>query len=86
MNCITLGLYDPYDENCETEKCHVLEGFETFIYAYFVAEMVVKIIAFGLLGNLGYFSEGWNRLDCFIVVAGWVPFHVLHIFLEKSIL
>ena len=70
MNCVTLGLYDPYDEHCQTEKCRVLEGFETFIYAYFLAEMIVKIIALGLLGNLGYLSEGWNRLDFFIVIAG----------------
>ncbi|XP_066933924.1 voltage-dependent T-type calcium channel subunit alpha-1H-like isoform X2 [Clytia hemisphaerica] len=70
MNCVTLGLYDPYDEDCETQRCQILEGFETFIYAYFVAEMVIKIIASGLLGKQGYLSEGWNRLDCFIVVAG----------------
>jgi len=71
MNCATLGLYNPYDEGCETKRCKVLEGLENFIYAYFLVEMLIKIVAFGIFGKLGYLSEGWNRLDCFIVIAGY---------------
>ena len=70
MNCVTLGLYDPYDELCATKRCKVLEGMETFIYAYFLGEMLIKMIAFGIFGKLGYLAEGWNRLDFFIVMAG----------------
>jgi len=32
--------------------------------------MVIKMIAMGLFGKGCYLSETWNRLDCFIVLAG----------------
>lgn len=70
MNCATLGLYDPYDPSCVTKKCRVLEGFELFIYVYFLVEMLIKMIAYGVFGKKGYLAEGWNRLDFFIVAAG----------------
>ena len=70
LNCITLGLYDPMDENCLSKKCQVLESLETFIYAYFLLEMIIKMVAFGIFGKLGYLAETWNRLDFFIVAAG----------------
>ena len=70
VNCITLGLYDPYDMKCERQKCRVLEVFETCIFAYFALEMIIKMIAFGIFGKQGYLSETWNRLDLFIVTAG----------------
>jgi len=40
------------------------------IYAYFTIEMFVKMIAMGVFGKGRYLSETWNRLDCFIVLAG----------------
>lgn len=70
INCVTLGLFDPSDPNCVTDKCHVLERVETSIYAFFALEMLVKWIAMGLFGKLGYFADSWNRLDFFIVAAG----------------
>ena len=70
LNCITIGLYNPMDVKCLSKKCQVLERLETFIYVYFVLEMVVKMIAFGVFGKLGYLAESWNRLDLFIVAAG----------------
>jgi hypothetical protein len=30
------------------------------------------MIAMGVYGKGTYLAETWNRLDCFIVVAGWV--------------
>jgi len=36
-------------------------------------EMVTKIIAFGFVMDDGsYLTEGWNKLDCFIVVSGLI--------------
>ena len=32
--------------------------------------MIIKMIAMGLFGKGCYLSETWNRLDCFIVLAG----------------
>ena len=44
------------------------------IYLYFTVEMFIKTIAMGVAGKGCYLSETWNRLDCFIVLAGYAPF------------
>lgn len=31
---------------------------------------LIKMIAFSVFGPLAYLSDTWNRLDCFIVLAG----------------
>lgn len=28
MNCITLAMYDPFDEDCVTQKCKILSYFD----------------------------------------------------------
>jgi len=63
-------LYDPFDPDCVTQKCTILEKLELVIYVFFVVEMLCKWIALGIFGKLGYLSENWNKLDCFIVAAG----------------
>ena len=70
VNCVTLGMFDPFDIDCETEKCQVLETMETIIYVFFLLEMLIKWVAMGLFGEKGYFKDSWNKLDCFIVAAG----------------
>ena len=70
VNCVTLGLFDPSDMDCKTEKCQTLESVELAIYVFFLLEMLAKWAAMGLLGDKGYFADTWNRLDCFIVGAG----------------
>lgn len=70
VNCVTLGLYDPFDPECNSQKCQTLDALEKVIYAFFLAEMLCKWIAMGLFGKLAYLAESWNRLDCFIVAAG----------------
>jgi len=70
VNCVTLGLYDPFDPECKTQRCQTLDAMEKVIYTFFLAEMLCKWIAMGLFGKLAYFAESWNRLDCFIVAAG----------------
>ncbi len=44
------------------------------IYLYFTVEMVIKMLAMGIVGKGCYLSETWNRLDFFIVMAGLVRF------------
>lgn len=41
--------------------------------------MVIKMIALGIFGSKCYLGDTWNRLDFFIVMAGWVipPFFSL---------
>jgi voltage-dependent calcium channel T type alpha-1G len=73
VNCLTLGMYQPCaDMHCETTRCHVLEAFDHVIFAFFTAEMCVKVIAMGLFGKHAYLADTWNRLDLFIVIAGYV--------------
>lgn len=72
LNCITLGMYRPcHDDLCTTARCRVLDGFDHFIFAFFAVELVVKVFAMGLIGKGAYLSDTWNRLDMFIVVAGF---------------
>jgi len=71
LNCVTLGLYQPCaDVPCNSARCMVLEAADHAIYAYFAIEMIIKVLAMGLVGELTYLADGWNRLDLFIVIAG----------------
>ena len=54
------------------------------IYLYFGVEMCIKMIAMGVFGKGCYLSETWNRLDFFIVLAGWVNDLNLHDILASS--
>ena len=76
-NCITLAMYDPSDSKCKKSKCKVLEAIEIFVFAFFLLEMVVKMIAMGVIGKRGYLRDKWNRLDFVIVLVGWV-FKIVH--------
>ena len=48
----------------------MLENIEHFVFAFFVAEMMIKMVAMRVIGKNGYLQDKWNRLDCFIVVIG----------------
>ncbi|KAL8568788.1 hypothetical protein ACOMHN_036972 [Nucella lapillus] len=77
LNCITLGMYQPcLDEVCDTTRCQVLVAFDHFIFAFFAAEMLVKMMAMGVFGKETYLAETWNRLDCFIVLAGALEYAI----------
>ncbi|XP_069124372.1 voltage-dependent T-type calcium channel subunit alpha-1G-like isoform X2 [Argopecten irradians] len=77
LNCVTLGMYQPCeDQICDTMRCQVLEKFDHFIFAFFAIEMIIKIVAMGLWGKLTYLDDSWNRLDCFIVLAGSIEYGV----------
>uniref|UniRef100_A0A5S6PYG9 Voltage-dependent T-type calcium channel subunit alpha n=1 Tax=Trichuris muris TaxID=70415 RepID=A0A5S6PYG9_TRIMR len=76
INCVTLGMYRPCDEDsvsvaCTTVRCRILATIDHMVFAFFAVEMVMKIVALGFYGgDQAYLSETWNRLDFFIVVAG----------------
>ncbi|CAL1528277.1 unnamed protein product, partial [Lymnaea stagnalis] len=77
LNCVTLGMYQPCnDKECVTLRCRILEGFDHFIFAFFAVEMIIKMIAMGVIGKETYLADSWNRLDCFIVVAGTIEYAV----------
>ncbi len=71
INCITLGMYQPCEDNpCVSKKCIILKYVDHLIYVFFLVEMIIKIIAMGFRGENTYMAETWNRLDFFIVLAG----------------
>ncbi|ETN70675.1 putative ATP synthase F0, A subunit [Necator americanus] len=76
INCVTLGMYRPCDDgpDCTTYRCNILALIDHAIFAYFAAEMVIKIVALGFTGPAAYLSDTWNRLDFFIVMAGITEF------------
>ncbi|KAH9513030.1 Voltage-dependent T-type calcium channel subunit alpha-1H [Bulinus truncatus] len=77
LNCVTLGMYQPCnDVQCLTPRCRLLEGFDHFIFAFFALELVIKMIAMGVMGKETYLADSWNRLDCFIVVAGTIEYAI----------
>ncbi|XP_059138724.1 voltage-dependent T-type calcium channel subunit alpha-1G-like isoform X5 [Physella acuta] len=77
LNCVTLGMYQPCnDEACVTTRCQILQGFDNFIFAFFAIEMIIKMVAMGVWGKDTYLADSWNRLDCFIVVAGTIEYAV----------
>ena len=71
MNCITMSMYEPCRVGpCDSVKCIFLKYTDDIIYGFFFVEMLMKIFAMGLIGNKSYLCDTWNRLDCFIVIAG----------------
>jgi len=52
-----------------------LQVFDDFIFAFFSLEMIVKMIAMGAYGPCTYLADSWNRLDFFIVIAGYVTIY-----------
>ncbi len=71
INCITLGMYQPCNDNpCSSTRCVILQYLDHGIFIFFAVEMAIKIMAMGFFGHETYMAETWNRLDFFIVVAG----------------
>ncbi|XP_043210976.1 voltage-dependent T-type calcium channel subunit alpha-1I-like, partial [Amphibalanus amphitrite] len=75
INCVTLGMYQPCeDTKCVSSRCRLLEVGDDVIYAYFLVEMLIKMVAMGVYGEGTYLAESWNRLDFFIVAAGLIEY------------
>ena len=74
LNCITLGMYKPCEDQpkCTSTRCFILEYIDHAIYAFFVIEMIVKILAMGFIGRNTYLAESWNRLDFLIILAEYI--------------
>ena len=78
LNCVTLALHQPCvsrtdaesSKDCRTALCIWLQTADYFIFGFFTIEMYIKMIAMGVFGKRTYLADAWNRLDCFIVLAG----------------
>ncbi|KAF3687867.1 Voltage-dependent T-type calcium channel subunit alpha-1H [Channa argus] len=59
--------------DCETQKS-VPTALDDGIFVFFAGEMVVKMVALGIIGQSGYLGDTWNRLDFFIVIVGMLEY------------
>ena len=41
---------------------------------FFSVELLLKICAYGLIGEGSYLQDSWNSLDLLVVIAGWVSY------------
>ncbi|XP_027874923.1 voltage-dependent T-type calcium channel subunit alpha-1H-like [Xiphophorus couchianus] len=53
---------------------YLLQALDDGIFAFFAGEMVVKMVALGVVGQKGYLGDTWNRLDFFIVIVGMLEY------------
>ncbi|XP_068606816.1 voltage-dependent T-type calcium channel subunit alpha-1H-like [Brachionichthys hirsutus] len=69
LNCVTLGMFQPCDHTP-----FLLQALDDGIFVFFAGEMLVKMVALGVVGQSGYLGDTWNRLDFFIVVVGMLEY------------
>ncbi|XP_034737220.1 voltage-dependent T-type calcium channel subunit alpha-1I-like isoform X1 [Etheostoma cragini] len=62
LNCVNLSIYKPGEKKNNTQ-----EILDFLMFLYFIVEMLIKIVALGVLGYKGsYLSNHWYKLDFFI--------------------
>ncbi|XP_054634832.1 voltage-dependent T-type calcium channel subunit alpha-1G isoform X1 [Dunckerocampus dactyliophorus] len=69
LNCVTLGMFQPCDDTH-----FLLQVLDDGIFVFFAGEMLVKMVALGVIGQKGYLGDTWNRLDFFIVIIGMLEY------------
>ncbi|XP_061534471.1 voltage-dependent T-type calcium channel subunit alpha-1H-like isoform X2 [Phycodurus eques] len=52
----------------------LLQALDDGIFVFFAGEMLVKMVALGIIGHNGYLGDTWNRLDFFIVIVGMLEY------------
>jgi len=70
LNVGFLSATDPTDNSPNP----ILETAELIFNIIFTIEILIKVIAVGMVGEFGFFSDAWNKIDFVIVLAGWLPF------------
>uniref|UniRef100_A0A8C6PPV4 Ion transport domain-containing protein n=1 Tax=Nothobranchius furzeri TaxID=105023 RepID=A0A8C6PPV4_NOTFU len=69
LNCVTLGMFQPCGHTP-----YLLQALDDGIFVFFAGEMLVKMVALGVVGQKGYLGDTWNRLDFFIVIVGMLEY------------
>jgi voltage-dependent calcium channel L type alpha-1F len=70
LNCLVLALYDPLDQTNSGWQNRLGDSTEWGFTIIFTLEMVVKLVALGLVGPRSYLSDGWNWIDgCVVLIA-----------------
>uniref|UniRef100_K1R285 Voltage-dependent calcium channel type A subunit alpha-1 n=1 Tax=Magallana gigas TaxID=29159 RepID=K1R285_MAGGI len=74
-NCIVLALEEHLPNNDENAMTQKLMKSEIFFLAIYFTEAVLKITSKGFFfGKGAYLKDNWNKLDLFVVVAGFVEY------------
>eukprot|EP01062_Namystynia_karyoxenos_P079240 TRINITY_DN8319_c1_g3_i1.p1 TRINITY_DN8319_c1_g3~~TRINITY_DN8319_c1_g3_i1.p1 ORF type:complete len:2368 (+),score=863.33 TRINITY_DN8319_c1_g3_i1:64-7104(+) len=72
LNCVTLAMEDPTDQDCETSVCQFTKKTDYVFTGLFTVECAVKIVGLGFCypARGAYIRDEWNILDFLIVVTG----------------
>ena len=70
ISVICMTLEQPLDDP-KSQKLYVLNIINIVVTVLFIVEMIIKIIVYGLImnGPDSYLKNGWNILDCLIVIV-----------------
>lgn len=69
-NALTLAADNPLDDSNDD----IFIVMEYIFNVIFLIEFMMKIISLGGWGEeSGYFRDPWNRLDCIVLICGWLP-------------
>ena len=72
-NCATMAWESPLDPP-GTWKATFIDGCEWAFLLIFTAELLAKVVAFGLLFAHGaYLRDAWCQLDFVVVTLAWIP-------------
>ncbi len=76
FNCITLAMERPSIQAQSFERIFLVVSNLVFT-VIFTVEMIIKVIAFGLIiGENAYLKNSWNRIDFFLVVLSIVDIFI----------
>lgn len=72
-NCMMLAMQGPPGSNTGPEAAFYEAADLGFTYM-FTVELMLRSVAMGFRGHPdSYLADHWNKLDCFVVVASWLP-------------
>jgi hypothetical protein len=69
VTCVQLAAFDPADNSTTSTRAKVNQAVDIVLLIVFTVEMVMKLVGLGLPR---YWADGWNRLDAFVVIMGYV--------------
>ena len=61
---------DTCDFGCVDNLCQLLQKIDLIVFVYFAIEMLIKMVAMGVIGQKSYLSQPWNIFDFIICVVG----------------
>lgn len=69
ITCIQLALYDPYDDDEDSNRNKINQYVDYLCLGLFTGELLLKHCCYGLAR---YWAGGWNRLDGLVVATGFL--------------